>query len=187
MRIVAGRHRGRVLLAPPGQTTRPTADRVREALFNILAHGEPRLAEARVLDAFGGSGALGFEALSRGAGHVTFMENDAAAMAVIYGNAKKLDVLNDCTVLRVDATKPPKAPAPCGIILMDPPYKSGLGQAALTGLLAQGWIAPCALMVVEVAAGEPFNAPRKDMTIVDERKYGAARLVFLRMSEGVTA
>ncbi len=184
MRIVAGRHRGRVLQAPSGPQTRPTADRVREALFNIIAHGAPSLAGERVLDAFAGSGALGFEALSRGAGHVTFMESDGAALAVIFANAKKLGVLDQVTVQRLDATKPPKAPTPCRLVLMDPPYKSGLARPALAALQAQGWLAADALVVVEVAAGEPFASPVAGLAIADERTYGAARLVFLRALGG---
>jgi 16S rRNA (guanine966-N2)-methyltransferase len=181
MRIVAGRHRGRVLLAPDGQATRPTADRAREALFNILAHGEPPLDGALVLDAFAGSGALGFEALSRGAVQVTFLETDANAFAIIHANAKKLGVEGQVSIQRIDATRPPKASAPCNLLLMDPPYKSGLAKLALPALQAQGWIAPDALLVVEVAAGEAFASPIRELTIVDERKYGAARLVFLRL------
>jgi len=181
MRIVAGRHRGRVLMAPQGQDTRPTADRVREALFNILAHGEdPELRGARVLDAFAGSGALGFEALSRGAAQVTFMETEASAFAIIYANAKKLGVTGEASVQRWDATNPPKAAEPCAIVLMDPPYKSGLAKAALPALHAKGWIGADALVVVEVAAGEGFASPIKGLKITDERTYGAARLVFLR-------
>ena len=185
MRIVAGRHRGRVLLAPGGQATRPTSDRAREALFNIIDHGEPSLAGERVLDAFAGSGALGFEALSRGAGHATFLETDGTAFATIYANAKKLGVDGQVSVLRADAAKPPKAPAPCRFVFLDPPYKSGLANPALAALYGQGWMAPFALVVVEVAAGEPFVSPLEALTIVDERKYGAARLVFLRSGEGI--
>jgi 16S rRNA (guanine966-N2)-methyltransferase len=181
MRIVAGRLKGRVLFAPEGQSTRPTSDRAREALFNILAHGEPPLEGAHVLDAFAGSGALGFEALSRGAGSVTFMETDGAAFAIIHGNAKKLAVEKQVSIQRFDATHPPKALTPCRFLLMDPPYKSGLAKPALLALEAQGWIAPDAMVVVEVAAGEAFTSPIKELTIVDERKYGAARLVFLSL------
>lgn len=180
MRIVAGRHRGRVLLAPEGTATRPTADRVRESLFNILAHSDPALAGQRVLDAFAGSGALGFEALSRGAAHVTFMESEPRTLAVIAANARKLGVEAEVTLLRADALRPPKAAAPCRFVLMDPPYKSGLGKPALAALKAQGWLAEDALVVVEVAAGEAFARPMAELSIVDERKYGAARLVFLR-------
>jgi 16S rRNA (guanine966-N2)-methyltransferase len=183
MRIVAGRFRGRVLAAPDGRNTRPTADRVRESLFNILAHGEPSLVGAQVLDAFAGSGALGFEALSRGAAQVTFLETDPTASAVIVANARKLGADRQVKLLRVDATRPPKAPGPCTIVMMDPPYKSGLGEPALVALKAAGWIAPDALMVVEVAAGEGFAAPRPEWDIIDERTYGAARLVFLKSTQ----
>jgi 16S rRNA (guanine966-N2)-methyltransferase len=180
MRIIAGRHRGRVLLAPAGQTTRPTADRVREALFNILSHGEPELRGARLLDAFAGSGALGFEALSRGAEHVTFLETDPSAYAIIHANAKKMSAEAQVAILRTDATNPPKAKEPFRFLLMDPPYKSGLGKTALAALAAQGWIDRDSLVVIEVAAGEAFTSPVPGLTITDERTYGAARLVFLR-------
>ncbi|MDR3435586.1 16S rRNA (guanine(966)-N(2))-methyltransferase RsmD [Telmatospirillum sp.] len=182
MRIVAGRHKGRVLLAPVGRNTRPTADRAREALFNILAHDEPPLEGASVLDAFAGSGALGFEALSRGAERVTFLETDGSAFSVICANAKKMGVEKQVSIQRIDATRPPKAARPCRFVLMDPPYKSGLAAPALQALNAQGWIAPDAMIVVEVAAGEAFAPPIDGLVIVDERKYGAARLVFLRFA-----
>jgi 16S rRNA (guanine966-N2)-methyltransferase len=123
---------------------------------------------------------LGFEALSRGAGQVTFLETEGSAFSIIHANAKKLGVERQVSILRIDATRPPKAPAPCQFVLMDPPYKSGLAKPALVALEAQGWIAPDAVVVVEVAAGEDFASPIKNLAIVDERKYGAARLVFLR-------
>jgi len=179
MRIVAGRHKGRVLLAPEGRNTRPTADRVRESLFNILDHAEPGLRDIRVLDAFAGTGALGFEALSRGAGHVTFLETDTTAYAVIHANAKKLGVTEQVTISRTDATKPTACKTPFQLLLMDPPYKSGLGKPALAALVAQGWLTPDAQVVIEVAAGEPFASPVPGLKITDERTYGAARLVFL--------
>jgi 16S rRNA (guanine966-N2)-methyltransferase len=180
MRIVGGRHRGRVLLAPPGRSTRPTADRVRESLFNILVHGQPDLREADVLDVFAGSGALGLEALSRGAAHATFLEADAATAAVIEANAGKLGELDRCTILRLDATRPPKARRPCRFVLMDPPYRSDLAGPALTALHSAGWLAPDPVVVVEVAAAEPFTPPDIGLSIAAERTYGAARLVFLR-------
>ncbi len=179
MRLVAGRFKGRVLAAPEGSTTRPTADRVRESLFNILAHGEPALRGARVADVFAGSGALGLEALSRGAAHVTFFESAYPAQAVIAGNLKKLGCEKEADLLRQDALKPPKAAASCQFLLLDPPYKSGLAGPALVALAAQGWIAPDARIIVEVAAAEGFASPLPDFAIADERKYGAARLVFL--------
>jgi len=179
MRLVAGRFKGRVLAAPEGMTTRPTADRVRESLFNILAHGEPPLRGARVADIFAGSGALGLEALSRGAAHVSFFEMAPAALSVIAANVKKLGCEKETALLRQDATKPPKAAEPCQFLLLDPPYKSGLAAPALVALSAQGWIAPDARIIVEVAAAESFASPLPDFAVTDERKYGAARLVFL--------
>ena len=168
-----------MLAAPEGSATRPTADRVRESLFNILAHGEPALRGARVADIFAGSGALGLEALSRGAAHVTFFESAYPAQAVIAANIKKLGCETEATLLRQDALKPPKTLAPCQFLLLDPPYKSGLASPALVALAAQGWVAPEARIIVEVAAAEEFVSPLPDFAIADERKYGAARLVFL--------
>lgn len=183
MRLVAGRFRGRVLAAPEGSTTRPTADRVRESLFNILSHGEPALRGARVADVFAGSGALGLEALSRGAAHVTFFESAVSALSVIAGNLKKLGCEAEATLVRQDALKPPKASAPCQFLLLDPPYKTGLATPALQALAAQGWIAPDARIVVEVAAAEDFVSPLKGFSVTDIRKYGAARLAFLTPDE----
>lgn len=185
MRIVGGVFRGRVLSAPSDRATRPTADRVREALFDILmsaalADGADDLARLAVLDVFAGTGALGFEALSRGAARVGFVENDAKALVIIAENIRKLGVGDRATLLRFDATKPPKATAPFDLVMLDPPYRSGLAAPALAALLKQGWIAPNALMVVEVAAGEPFKPLGSDFAITDERKYGAAKLIFLK-------
>src|SRR5579859_125410 len=142
MRLVAGRFKGRVLAAPEGSTTRPTADRVRESLFNILAHGEPELRGARVADVFAGSGALGLEALSRGAAHVTFFEKDTPPLSVIAANIKKLGCEREADLLRTDACNPPAARQPCQFLLLDPPYRSGLAAVALPALHAKGWIAP---------------------------------------------
>ena len=178
MRIVAGRFRGRVLAAPPGRAVRPTADRVREALFNTLGQREGGLAGLRVLDAFAGSGALGFEALSWGAAHVTFLEAEPASLAVIAANARTLGVADQVTIVRGDATRPPRATVACELLLLDPPYRSGLGPPALAALAAAGWIAPGAQVVVEVAAAEGFSPP-KGLTVSDERRYGAARLVYM--------
>ena len=189
MRIVAGRHRGRRIEAPEGLTVRPTADRTREAMFNILEKGKlpwPEalvsagnpLTSARVLDAFAGTGALGLEAVSRGAVHVTFMENQAAAMAVCRGNIRTLDEESRCTAVSRDVLHPPNTETPCDIVLMDPPYGQGLAAPALAALRAAGWIAPGTLVVIELMAKEDFAAPAGFAT-VDTRKYGKARLEFL--------
>ena len=182
MRIVGGQFRGRVLFSPEGQVTRPTADRVRESLFNILT-GVGDLEGVSVLDVFAGTGALGFEALSRGADRVTFIENDPAALKVIGENIKKLGVADRTTVLRLDATKPAKAAKPFDLVMFDPPYRSGLAGPALLALDKMGWIGTDATITVEVAAAEPFKSPDKDFDITDERKYGAARVVFLARAE----
>ena len=184
MRIVAGRHRGRRLVAPEGLAVRPTADRTREALFNILGQGRggpPPLEGARVLDAFAGTGALGLEARSRGAGFVTFMESQAAALAALERNIDSLSERAHAKALRADVLRPPKAEAPADIVLMDPPYGQGLAEPALAALAQAGWIAADTIVVVELMAKEPFAAP-PDFTITDERKYGKARLVFLALT-----
>ena len=178
MRIVGGRFRGRAIAAPPGDAVRPTADRVREAVFNILAHGGLAVpfAELAVLDGFAGTGAMGLEALSRGAASVTLMEIDRAALAVCRANARKLG--GDAAVLQADCLKPPKAKAPCGLVFLDPPYRSGLAAPALTALARAGLIAPGAVCTVELSAAEPFTPP-PGFVQADERRYGKARVVFV--------
>lgn len=179
MRIVAGLHKGRRLEAPTGRDTRPTADRVRQALFDILMHSDlVEMEGARVVDAFAGSGALGLEALSRGAAHASFLELAAQPLAAIYANVKALKVEGEAKVLRADAAKPPAAPHACTLAFLDPPYHSGLAVPCLEGLAAKGWLADGALVVVEVAADEAF-APPAGFDPVDERPRGAARLAFL--------
>lgn len=187
MRIVGGTFRGRVLMAPINKVTRPTADRVREALFDILisralAEGRDALEGTAVLDVFAGTGALGFEALSRGADRVTFIENDPASLGVIAENVRKLGVGDRVTLLRVDATQPPKPAAAFDLVMLDAPYRSGLAAPALVALTKRGWIAPGATIVVEVAAGEPFPSPDKMLAVTDERRYGAAKLIFLALA-----
>jgi 16S rRNA (guanine966-N2)-methyltransferase len=184
MRIIAGRHRGRRLLAPSGETVRPTSDRAREALFNILSHGSFAaegipFAEAAVLDAFAGTGALGLEALSRGAAEAVFIESDRDALVMLRKNIEALGEGTRARVVPGDATHPPRAIAGCSVGFLDPPYRTGLAAPALTALAAAGWFAPDALAVAELAAGEHFTPPA-GFTLLDERVYGAARLVFLR-------
>ena len=187
MRIVAGRFRGRPLAAPEGLAVRPTSDRAREALFNILVQGKiaergPALTGARVLDAFAGTGALGLEALSRGAAHVVFMEEHVAAEAVLHDNLRRLDVQDESTVLRADVLRPPPAArhgGACGLVLMDPPYNLGLAEPALTALDTAGWLAPGALVTVELLKSESLATP-PGFEPLDERTYGKAKVVFLR-------
>ncbi|MBK8176496.1 MAG: 16S rRNA (guanine(966)-N(2))-methyltransferase RsmD [Rhodospirillales bacterium] len=185
MRIVAGRHRGRVLRVPDVVGVRPTADRVRESLFNILDHGIdwPGIAGAGVIDGFAGTGACGLEALSRGAAQVTFLDTSADALLAIRRNAASLGEIANAVLLKLDASRLPPPPrvikAPASLALLDPPYDSGLAVPALQGLVLRGWMASGAIAVVEVAVREPLAVPFA-WAMIDERVYGAARLVFLR-------
>jgi 16S rRNA (guanine966-N2)-methyltransferase len=187
VRIVAGRHRGRRLLAPTGETVRPTSDRAREALFNILSHGQLAaagipFAEAAVLDAFAGTGALGLEALSRGAAEAVFIEKDREALAILRKNIEALAEGLRSRIVPGDATRPPRALSGCTVAFIDPPYRSGLAAPALQALDAAGWFAGEALAIVEVAAREELSPPA-GFTLVDERVYGTAHLVFLRRAQ----
>ena len=184
MRIVGGSLRGRRLAAPPGQAIRPTADRAREALFNILQHSlllTAPLAGGAVLDVFAGTGAVACEALSRGAARATLIDNDAAALDCARANLAALGLAERATVLQADATRLSAAAQAAGFAYLDPPYRSGLAAPALASLAAGGWLAPDALAVVELAAREDF-APPDRFALRDERHYGAARLVFLTWS-----
>jgi 16S rRNA (guanine966-N2)-methyltransferase len=185
LRIISGKYRGRALTAPPGQGTRPTADRVREALFNVLEHAawSPGLADARVIDLFAGSGALGLEALSRGAAYALFVETDDVARGVIRQNIEALapagDLFGRTRIHRRDAaalgSKPSSDGAAFDIAFLDPPYAKGLGERALAELLAGGWLAEDAVVVFERGADEPAPAA-PGFELLDERKYGAARV-----------
>jgi len=184
MRIVAGKHRGRPLQGPSGDAVRPTSDRARESLFNILEHGKfahgglSPVRDVRVLDVFCGTGALGLEALSRGAAHATFLDTDPAALRIARHNTGMLGESKNATFLQADAAHPPRADAPCAIVFLDPPYASGLATTALTALAAQGWLAAGAIAVVETSGREDVTPPAA-FTCVDERRYGKAKLTFL--------
>jgi 16S rRNA (guanine966-N2)-methyltransferase len=191
MRIIAGRHRGRPIEAPAGTAVRPTSERAREALFDILAHGRfgarPLCEEALVLDAFAGTGALGLEALSRGARFVTFLETSREARAALQRTIAALGESARTSVLQADALSPPRARGPCGLVFLDPPYGKAVAAPALAALAAAGWLAADALAVLELPARGEFVAP-SGFTVMDERRYGAARILFLRhqpIDEGV--
>ena len=186
MRIVSGDFRGKTLVTPEGHATRPTSDRARQAVFNILEHAAwgraPR--DLRVIDLFAGSGALGFEALSRGAAFCLFVETDEAARGAIRENVDALGLFGRTRVHRRDATDLGLRPGADGpafdLAFLDPPYAKGLGEIALAKLKAGGWLAPGALIVFERGAGEPaFDAP--GFEVLDARDYGAARVFFLRL------
>jgi len=185
MRIVSGSFRGKTLAAPSGEATRPTSDRARQAIFNILEHAawSGGVRDVRVMDLFAGSGALGFEALSRGAAFCLFVETDEAARGAIRENVDAMSLFGQTRVHRRDATDlgvRPGADGPAfGLAFLDPPYGKGLGEASLAKLAAGGWLAPGAIVVFERGAGEPdFSVAGFEP--LDARDYGAARVHFLR-------
>lgn len=185
MRIVGGSLRGRRLNAPAGRDTRPTSDRARESLFNVLVHhdwGIEALDGGHVLDGFCGSGALGLESASRGAAAVVLMDTAAAALTCARGNIAALGVGETVRALRADATRPPKADAPCSLILLDPPYGKELATRALPALVKAGWCAPGAVAVVEEGDGAPFEAGDA-WELLQERRSGPAVLRFLRLKD----
>ncbi|MBE9604161.1 16S rRNA (guanine(966)-N(2))-methyltransferase RsmD [Acetobacteraceae bacterium H6797] len=177
MRIIAGAHRGRALTAPEGQVTRPTSERARQALFDMLWHapwgGRGLIDGARVLDVFAGTGALGLEALSRGAAHVSFIEQDRAALAALRKNITGCKAEAVTSVLPGDATRPPRGQA-CAVVFLDPPYGKGLVEAALKALAPAGWIAPGAVIIAETAKAEALDLPGHEL--LTERGHGAAML-----------
>lgn len=177
MRIVAGSLRGRPLIAPPGTTTRPTSDRARQTLFDMLLHapwaGRDLLEDAHILDAFAGTGALGLEALSRGAAHATFFEPDRAALTALRTNIARCTAEPRCTVLPTSCTTPPPAHTPCTIAFLDPPYASTLIPTAVTTLTTTGWLTPTALLIAETARDAPLPTLG---TLLTNRPIGAARI-----------
>jgi 16S rRNA (guanine966-N2)-methyltransferase len=182
MRIVGGRLRGRALAAPKSQAIRPTADRLREALFNILVHayGDP-VTGARVLDLFAGTGALGLEALSRGAAFALFIDDAAEARALLRENVAALGLGGVTRVFRRDACKlgPAHPIEPFSLAFLDPPYGRGLAEAALASARAGGWLTPAALIVVEEAASAAFAAP-EGFDELERRRYDDTALIVLR-------
>ena len=182
MRIVGGRLRGRALRAPASEAIRPTADRLREALFNILVHayGDP-IAGARVLDLFAGTGALGIEAVSRGAAFVLFVDDGVEARALLRANVEALGLGGVTRIFRRDATRlgPAHPLPPFGLVFLDPPYRKGLAAQALASARAGGWLASEALVVVEEAADSGFAAP-EGFTESERRRYDDTELIFLR-------
>ncbi|HEY9163871.1 MAG TPA: 16S rRNA (guanine(966)-N(2))-methyltransferase RsmD [Magnetovibrio sp.] len=181
MRIVGGKHKGRPLHAPKGSNTRPTSDRAREAIFNVLAHGVdgPDLRGACVLDVFAGTGALGLEALSRGAAHATFVEVDRTAARILKDNIQTLNETANARVIERPAVRIGPAPnGPVDIVFLDAPYEQNLTEPALNVLAQNGWLQDGTLIMAEVAANEPLATP-PGFEVLKEKAYGAARAVFL--------
>ena len=185
MRIVGGAFRGRALVTPEGQGTRPTSDRARQAVFNVLEHAawsEPMVG-ARVLDLYAGSGALGFEAISRGAGFCLFVETDDGARGAIRENAETFGLFGKTRVHRRSATdlgvRPGSAGEAFDLAFLDPPYRQGLGEQTLARLVEGDWLKTGALVMFERGSDEPeIDTPGYER--LDARDYGAARVLFLR-------
>ena len=176
MRIIGGTHRGHALAAvgkgDAGAHLRPTTDRVRESLFNVLLGGKfgDPIEDARVIDLFAGTGALGLEALSRGAAHVTFVDDGRVAQKLIRENIAKLKRSSDCTLIGRDATKlGPNVGEPAQLVFLDPPYGKAMGQKALDAALNGGWIADDAIIVWEENAPQVTPA---GFALLDQRRYG---------------
>ena len=185
MRIVAGRFKGKPLVAPPGSGTRPTSDRARQAVFNVLEHAawSAGLQGRRIVDLFAGSGALGLEALSRGAAFCLFVETDEAARGAIRDNVEALGLFGATRIHRRDATdlgvRPGSAGPPFDLAFLDPPYARGLGERALEKLATGGWLAPETTVVFERSSDEA-DPEIAGFEQLDGRDYGAARVLFLR-------
>ncbi len=183
MRIVAGKFKGREIKGPTSEATRPTSDRVRESLFNILAHGIEgfSLEDVRVMDLFAGTGALGLEAISRGAKYCCFVEEDAAARGVIRTNADTCGVIGQTRIWRRDATDlgPCTPQSPYDLVFVDPPYGRALGEKALASLTKGGWLAAGGIVVLEEATktvvGEVVG-----LQVVDSRTYGDTQVRIYR-------
>ncbi len=184
MRIVGGEFRGRNLVTPASDAIRPTTDRTRQALFNILEHRyADRIEDARVLDLFAGTGALGLEALSRGASFALFVEEAAAARALIRTNVENLGLQGRSKIFRRDATRLGEVGTmlPFDLVLADPPYGKGFGEQALAAARSGGWLKPGALIMVEEAAGSPFQPP-EGFRLIERREYGTSCASFVELA-----
>jgi 16S rRNA (guanine966-N2)-methyltransferase len=178
MRIVAGEWRGRKLVAPAGLETRPTADRTRETLFSMLASRLGGFDELRVADLYAGSGALGLEALSRGAGHATFVEIDRAALKAIEANVAAFEAASRVAIRSISASDLPKS-HPFDLVFADPPYQPGSGTVAVEAVAKSGWLPPGGWMAVETKRGDDVTPP-DGWTVEATRDVGRARLTILR-------
>ena len=179
MRIIAGDWRGRKLVAPKGDTTRPTADRTRETLFSMLTSRLGNFEDLAVVDLFAGSGALGLEALSRGAAHCLFVDEDPAAIKAIRTNVEALDARTRATIEQGSVMRLGPAKQSSDLFLLDPPYRTGAGGVALDRMLRLGWIGPASWIAVETAYNEDVEV--KGLAIDTQRRVGKAKLTLLRL------
>lgn len=183
MRIISGKHRGRWVEAPEGKEVRPTGARTREAIFNILMHGDygnRGVLQGRVADIFCGSGAMGLEALSRGATHVTFVDKNRVSLEAVEFNVDQFDETENCKLLRADSSQLPPVNEPFDLIFLDPPYNTGLGVSSLKTALAGGWIGKNTAIVLEQSWKEPVKLPNR-LVAIDDRKYGNSRMIFAKL------
>lgn len=178
MRIIAGEWRGRKLVAPAGKSTRPTADRTRETLFSMLASRLGSFEDFRVADLYAGSGALGLEALSRGAAHATFVETDRAALKAIEANVAALGADSRTAIRGISAANLPKS-HPFDLVFADPPYQPGSGTAVAAAVASSGWLPAGGWMAIETQKGDTVEPP-EGWEIEAERDVGRARLTILR-------
>ena len=182
MRVIGGKWRGRSLATPEGQDIRPTGDRVREAIFNIVEHGRHTkgggspIPNAVVLDGFAGTGAMGIEALSRGAAKAYFLEKERASIDVLENNLAECG--GAATIRKADCVTPPSAPEACDLVFLDPPYGKGMAVPGLIALTDAGWIGEGAFCSVEIGKGDGFDTP-DGFEMLDDRRYGAARAILL--------
>ena len=176
MRIIGGSLRGRRLLAPASAAIRPTADRARETLFNMLAHGVVAFEGISIADIYAGTGALGFEALSRGAARAIFVDQNPAALDLVRRNAMAFGMEDAVGIIRADARRLPSAAAPVDVVFLDPPYRQGLVPPTLMALHRQGWLKTGSIIVVETGHDEDIALPIF-LDLVKDRAVGEAKLV----------
>jgi len=180
MHIIAGKHRGRRIEAPEGKEVRPTTARTREAIFNILSHGEygeRGVLQGRVADIFCGSGAMGLEALSRGASHVTFVDKNRISLEAVEFNVERFGEQANCKLLRADSSQLPTVKEAYDLLILDPPYHSGLGTKSLETALKGGWLHEGSVIVLELARKEEIKVP-DGIAIDDVRDYGNTHMIF---------
>ena len=184
MRIIAGKHRGRRLETPSDSDIRPTTDKMRERVFSMLQHGRyPDLYGAQVLDVFAGTGALGLEALSRGATHVTFVEKSPKSIAVLNKNIATLKAKSETSIIKQRASSVPPASEACEVIFMDPPYGKDLLTPAITRLLEGNWLTDGGVIIAELSTDDVLEIP-EGLALIDERTQGIQRVVFLGRDGG---
>lgn len=185
MYIFSGKLKGRKITSPKGKTVRPTSGRTREAIFNILTHGNfledshTAVEESNVLDLYCGSGALAFEAISRGAAHAVLIDIENINLEMVRANASRMGIESQITCIRSDSSNPPPARIACNLVFIDPPYQSGLAQKTLTNLAKSGWLAANAIIVLELEKRDDVIVPEQ-FDVITERRYGITKIILLR-------